>query len=708
VGTHDEDGFKQFQYALRKLEFPVDDIAQICQILATILHLGQLEFHTTSDTTPAANDSGGYSHEGGESLTRVSNPEALDPIAAFLGVSKQDLEDMFSYKTRTLHKERVTVMLDPTGAQNSADELARTLYALLVAWIIESINKRVCAAEEAIHNTVSIVDFPGFAKAASSSSQILDQLLNNAATEQLYNVTLTNFFERQVEMLDTEEVPIPATSYFDNSDAVRGLLKPGNGLLSILDDQAKRGKTDHQFLDAARRRFADKNPAIAIGSSTTVTLGSNFATHNAAAAFTVRHYAGEVDYPVDGLMDANTEVISGDMLNLIGRTRSHFVRELFGQEVLNKVVHPNEQNAVMQASIASKPTRMPSMARKKYDKQARAAARAVPEEETSDPESRTSTFVGGKGGKAADGAQPGVASQFLSSLQAITKSLTAPATNNYFVFCMKSNDKRMTHSFDVKSVRQQLQTFGIVEISQRIRNADFSIFLPFGEFLSRAEGDAIFVGSEREKCDDIITQRRWLGNEARCGVTGVFLSERCWFEITDISSVQLPPRTQYVDAETDDEGMTPGSRGFGGSNVHLVPGATPGGYYDDKHGNYFGVKDVDLKSDAGASAMNGDMFRNLETRSQMAEKANEKSQDVENVEEHQISGSRKRWMFFVYALTFYIPNFVIRWVGKKKRPDVQIAWREKLAINLLIWLSIAGVMFFMGECCYKETLTATC
>lgn len=697
AGIHDEEGFKQFQYALRKLEFPVTDIAEICQILAIILHLGQLEFYTTSDTTPAGNDSGGYSHEGGENVTRVKNAESLKIIEAFLGVSEQDLETMFAYKTRTLHKERVTVMLDPAGAQSSADELARTLYALLVAWIIEAINKRVCVPEEQVQNTISIVDFPGFAKQASSSSQILDQLLNNAATEQLYNITLSNFFERQVEMLDTEEVPIPPTSYFDNSDAVRGMLKPGNGLLSILDDQSKRGKTDHQFLEAARRRFQDKNPAISVGSSTTVMPGSNFATHNAGAVFTVRHYAGEVDYPIEGLVDANQEVISGDMLNMIGKTRSHFVRELFGQEVLNKVVHPTEQSAVMQATIASKPTRKPSMARKKHDRQARAAARQVIEEDSnSDPESRTSTFVGGRGGKSSSGAQPGVASQFLSSLQAITTSLSAPHTNNYFVFCMKSNDKRMTNNFDVKSVRQQLQTFGIVEISQRLRNADFTVFMPFGDFLQRAEGDAIFVGSDREKCHDILEQRRWPANEARCGVTGVFLSERCWLEIADISSVQLPPRTQYVDAEIDDDGITPGSRGFGGSNVHLVPGQSPRGYYsDDKAGNYFGVSDG--KSEAGASAINGDMFRNLETRSVMAEKANEKAQKLQSIEEHQVSGSRKRWMFFVWALTFYIPNFMIKAVARRKRKDMQTAWREKLAINLLIWLSIASVMFFMGQ-----------
>ncbi|KAK1807146.1 hypothetical protein LTR12_018512, partial [Friedmanniomyces endolithicus] len=158
-------------------------------------------------------------------------------------------------------------MLDTKGARDNADELAKTLYSLLVAFIMEKINSRTCAVEEAVANTVSIVDFPGFAQTASTNST-LDQLLNNAATESLYNFCLQSFFERKADLLETEEVQVPATSYFDNGDAVKGLLKPGNGLLSILDDQMRRGKTDLQFLESIRKRFDGKNPAIDISSST--------------------------------------------------------------------------------------------------------------------------------------------------------------------------------------------------------------------------------------------------------------------------------------------------------------------------------------------------------------------------------------------------------------------------------------------------------
>ena len=90
-------------------------------------------------------------------------------------------------------------------------------------------------------------------------------------------------------MMESEEVSVPATSYFDNSDAVRGLLKHGNGLLSILDDQTRRGRTDMQFLESIRKRFENKNAAISVGSATAKMPGSNFATNNPSASFTVRH-----------------------------------------------------------------------------------------------------------------------------------------------------------------------------------------------------------------------------------------------------------------------------------------------------------------------------------------------------------------------------------------------------------------------------------
>lgn len=709
VGVNDAEGFQHFKTALRKLEFSRGEIAEICQVLASILHIGQLVFMTSQSTTPSADESGGYSHEGGEDVTVVRNQEELKIIAAFLGLAASDLETSLGYKTKTLHRERVTVMLDPRGARANADELARNLYSLLVAYVIEQINQRTCAAEESVVNTISIVDFPGFEQSASTGST-LDQLLNNAATESLYNLCLKNFFEQKADLLETEEVNVAATSYFDNTDTVRALLKTGNGLLSILDDQTRRGKSDIQFLESLRKRFENKNSAISVGSATTMMHGSNFVTRNTSASFAIRHFAGEVDYSVNGLVEENGDVISGDMMNLINSTRSTFVRELFGQEALKTVMHPQEKTAVMQAQVSSKPLRMPSMARRRgdrFNKQGgRTASRPRTGEETeehgSDIGSSRKTSAEGRNSNSPMGSpDQGASGQFLASLDNIRKSIMCPNTNSYYVLCLKPNDRRIANQFDSKCVRTQLQTLGIAELSQRLCNADFSLFLPFGEFLSLTKSESILVGSEREKTDTVLGEKRWPANEARLGSTGVFLSERCWASIAQLTEKGYSAgHYLHKEAEDDDVLMPLGNRGFADSQTQLVsahPNApSPGAfmYGDDTKQGYFSNREVDSRSDAGASAFNsGNMFRNHETREQMAEKGNEKK--MEEVDDVVVSGSRKRWLAVVYLLTFFIPDFLIQWAGHMKRKDIRTAWREKLAINLLIWLSCGFVVFFI-------------
>ncbi|KAL2147763.1 hypothetical protein VTI28DRAFT_5535 [Corynascus sepedonium] len=693
VGINDAEGFQLFKTALRKLEFPRSEIAEICQILASILHIGQLEFETTSNTTVTADDSGGFSHEGGQMITTVKNKDVLSIIAAFLGVGAAELQTTLGYKTKMIHKERVTVLLDPAGARANAKELARTLYSLLVAYVIESINQRLCATEDSISNTISIIDFPGFQQQSSTGST-LDQLLTNAATESLYNLTLQNFFDRKADMLETEEVTVPPTSYFDNSDAVKGLLKPGNGLLSILDDQTRRHRTDMQMLESLRKRFEGKNPAISVGAATAKLPGSNFYTENPAATFTVKHFAGEVEYPVKGLVEENGEVISGDLLNLINSSKNDFVARLFGQEVLQTVVHPQERTTVMQASVSSRPMRAPSiMSRRGRPAAALNARQRAMERDVSTGQG--SDVGDSKRTGSARTSEQGASGQFLSALDNVTKSVTAPGTNCYFVFCLKPNDRRIANQFDSKCVRAQLQTFGIAEISQRLRSADFSLFLPFGEFLGLADAETMLVGSEREKVEMVVDEKRWPSNEVAIGATGVFLSERCWMEIAQLGD-SFSQSGRYGLPSDAGDGMGTPADPFGVSKERLLVsgGATPASFSGEKRAGYFGSNDVDARSDAGVSAFGGgDMFKNLDTREQMAERGNEK--DMQEVEEYKDSPSRKRWVFVVYLLTFFIPDFLIRWVGRMQRKDVRMAWREKMAINMLIWFMCLCAAFFM-------------
>ena len=196
----------------------------------------------------------------------------------------------------------------------------------------------------------------------------------------------------------------------------------------------------------------------------------------------------------------------------------------------------------------------------------------------------------------------------------------------------------------------------------------------------------MFVGSERERTEMIIEEKRWPGNEVQVGSTGVFVSERCWLEISQLSG-QIASGPFGLTAAEGDDAMTPGDKD------RMVSGGTTPLLYGEKPRNGYFATD-DTRSEAGVSAFGaGDMFKNLETREQMAERGNEKS--LVEVEEYKDSASRKRWVFIVYFFTWLIPDFLIKWIGRRERKDVRMAWREKLAINMLIWFMCGFAAFFI-------------
>ncbi|RYG63862.1 hypothetical protein EON80_20360, partial [bacterium] len=57
--------------------------------------------------------------------------------------------------------------------------------------------------------------------------------------------------------------------------------------------------------------------------------------------------------------------------------------------------------------------------------------------------------------------------------------------------------------------------------------------------------------------------------------------------------------------------------------------------------------------------------------------------------------TRRMWVAFVWAVTFWIPSPLLKWVGRMKRPDVRLAWREKLVLFLLIILLNGAIVFYI-------------
>ena len=71
-------------------------------------------------------------------------------------------------------------------------------------------------------------------------------------------------------------------------------------------------------------------------------------------------------------------------------------------------------------------------------------------------------------------------------------------------------------------------------------------------------------------------------------------------------------------------------------------------------------------------------------------------QEGETVEIIKETSARRRWVVLCWMLTWWCPTLLIRYVGRMKRPDIQQAWREKLALNMIIWFMCGCTVFVVA------------
>lgn len=89
------------------------------------------------------------------------------------------------------------------------------------------------------------------------------------------------------------------------------------------------------------------------------------------------------------------------------------------------------------------------------------------------------------------------------------------------------------------------------------------------------------------------------------------------------------------------------------------------------------------------------MFQNADKKALLEKEALPgEVQEGETTEVIKETSARRRWVALCWMLTFWVPTPFLRWFGRMKRLDVQQAWREKLALNILIWF-ICGCAVFV-------------
>ena len=279
-----------------------------------------------------------------------------------------------------------------------------------------------------------------------------------------------------------------------------------------------------------------------------------------------------------------------------------------------------------------------------------------------------------------------------------------------------------TSAWSAGTVSKQLRMWRLPEwANYRNRSLDFTADFDIDEFCTRYSRLGCQEG--RDGAESWILERGWSNGEVVIGHDRVWIREGAWWEAE--SMLDIKP------AETPAYAQSPYNMGSGGMDTGYSANApNPGGSgFFPQMGEEYGSRDNLLQRQQSmgtigkvpAKSVAPTMSRTLNTMPGdygLGAKGDDKKEqytyyndeidqytggldpelaDPRSVTAEPVSKGRRIWVAVVWALTFWIPSFVLRYVGRMKRPDVRFAWREKLILCLIIFLINATVIFYIVE-----------
>ena len=506
INQTDEKNYGDLAVALKSLGIGRRTQRQIFQLLAAILHIGNIHF---IDAENPQQDS-----------CQIKNLDELEIVSEYLGIHPRNLETILTYKTMLIKNELCTVFLTAELAEAQKNEFASLLYSLLFSWIVESINTKLCKTEEETANFIGIMDFRG----TSNTEGDLYQMLSNFANEKIFQFTNQQLFnipadDYKYQKLDIE-ISLPTvnidTSFGKNKDVI-DLFTEGKSLLSVMDSECNRSKPDTQRL-MNKLDLLQKNDSFALNNE----------------GFTIRHYFGDCDYNVENFIKCNSDNTNPDFVALLKgsgempASSNDFIKDLFSEKaVTTKTLARGSTNNISEAQQTQKPLRAPSTKRKK--------GRQKPASEII----------------------PTVGNQLNDSLNEVIDTMAN--TNPWFVYCIKINkyQKQTSYKFDTEYVKKQIDFYGICDLA-KAREYDFTSYYNFDEFIEIfnpiIEPMELHQTDPKEKCIEIANVFKWTNKEFAVGTSKVFIAEKQWKILdNEVRAVENALKFEKKNGEGDGE-----------------------------------------------------------------------------------------------------------------------------------------------------------
>ncbi|KAI9017941.1 P-loop containing nucleoside triphosphate hydrolase protein [Phycomyces nitens] len=372
---------------------------QIFRLLAALLHLGNVEIGGRGDATLADDDA------------------SLEIATKLLGIKKKSEFRKWLLKRQIITRsDKIVKSLSPAQGTVVKDSVAKYIYASLFDWLVVVVNSSLsCQTPGLVTAFIGVLDIYGFEHFKKNS---FEQFCINYANEKLQQQFNQHVFKLDQEEYVREKIEWKFIDFSDNQKCIE-MIEAKMGILSLLDEESRLPSgTDQGFCDKLYSNF-----------STPAYKGYFLKPRFSNSAFTVCHYAHDVQYESEGFIDKNKDTVPDEILTLLQSSDSEFLVEMLGTATAAATATPTE--TVKKMTTPKKPT---------------------------------------------------LGSIFKLSL--INLMDTIGETNVHYIRCLKPNEAKVAWGFEPNMVLGQLRACGVLE-TIRISCAGYPSRWEFPDFADR-------------------------------------------------------------------------------------------------------------------------------------------------------------------------------------------------------------------------------
>lgn len=334
VGSEDRTDHRATQSAFRTLGFTDDEVDTVWRIVAAILHLGNLKFASSDDSTD------------------IATKKELDIVAKLLCLRASDLKAALTERVIAARGEVMQKTHTTNQAETGRDALAKAVYERLFQWIVKRINTAINVDEKLVYHrfkgtVIGVLDIYGFEVFDANG---FEQFCINYCNEKLQQLFIELVLKQEQEEYKNEGIEWTNIDYFNNQVICELVEKPHNGVLAVLDEACLNvGKvTDEMIVEA----FDNKLKGNAHYSSRQIVPSDKTLKHK--EEFKIRHYAGDVKYGITGFLEKNKDTVFQDFKRLLYNSSDKNISSMWpeGAEDITKTTkRPMTAGALFKASM---------------------------------------------------------------------------------------------------------------------------------------------------------------------------------------------------------------------------------------------------------------------------------------------------------------------------------------------------------------------